>query len=65
MTSDIRAAAPSASLPKSIAYSLPNFESPYNSKTHENHKMKSDFEKIAKEYNSKYAVQNQDIKWDI
>ena len=43
----------------------PNFESPYNSKTHENNKMKSDFEKIAKEYNSKYAVQNQDIKWEI
>ena len=33
--------------------------------TQENYKMKSDFEKIAKEYNSKYAVQNQDIKWDI
>ncbi len=41
----------------------PNFASPLNSSTQENHKMKSDFEKIASEYNSKYAVQNQNITW--
>ena len=41
----------------------PNFDSPLNSQTTENYKMKPDFEKIAKEYNSKYAGQNQEITW--
>ena len=43
----------------------PNFGSPLNSLTQENHKMKSDFEKKASEYNSKYAIQNQNITWSI
>ena len=36
----------------------PNFDSPLNSNT-----LKPDFEKIAKEYNSKYAGQSQEITW--